>query len=65
MKVYSLIQIQPNYRIVGLNFISKTQVRQFVDFKGFVHGFDFKPFKEILQCQTEVNPWASSMSLAK
>ena len=57
LRMYSLGQIQPSYRMVGnplkLNFVSKTQVNQCVDFKGSVHGFVFKPFKEIVQCKTE------------
>ncbi|GJV38008.1 replication protein A 70 kDa DNA-binding subunit B [Tanacetum coccineum] len=58
LRMYSLGQIQPAYRVVPnhlkLNFITKTQISQCVDFKGSVHGFVFKPFKEILQSQTKV-----------
>ncbi|GJZ62314.1 replication protein A 70 kDa DNA-binding subunit B [Tanacetum coccineum] len=57
LRMYSLGQTQPTYQVVPnpikLNFVSKTQVSQCVDFKGSIHGFVFKPFKEILQCQTE------------
>ncbi|PWA91567.1 nucleic acid-binding, OB-fold protein [Artemisia annua] len=59
LRMYSLGHIQPNYRIVNnplrLNFVSKTQVSQCVDFKGSIHGFDFKPFKDILKCKNEVS----------
>nr|GEW56160.1 hypothetical protein [Tanacetum cinerariifolium] len=57
LRMYSLGQTQPAYRVVPnpikLNFVSKTQVSQCVDFKGPVHGFVFKPFEDIFQCQTE------------
>nr|GEV34446.1 hypothetical protein [Tanacetum cinerariifolium] len=57
LRMYSLGQTQPVYRVVPnplkLNFVSKTQLSQYVDFKGSVHGFVFKHFKYILQSQTE------------
>ena len=58
LRMYSLGQIQPNYRIVDNPlrlFVSKTQVSQCVDFKGSVHGFDFKTFKDILIYKNEVS----------
>ncbi|GJU55377.1 replication protein A 70 kDa DNA-binding subunit B [Tanacetum coccineum] len=57
LQCYSLGEIQPKFRIVNnrmrLSFLSNTVVEKCTDFKGSVHGFDFRPFNTITGLRVE------------
>ncbi|GJZ30541.1 nucleic acid-binding, OB-fold protein [Tanacetum coccineum] len=57
LQCYSLGGIQPKFRIVNnrmrLSFLSNTVVEKCTDFKGSVHGFDFRPFNTITGLRIE------------
>ena len=57
LQCYSLGEIQPKFRIVKnpmrLSFLSNTRVEKCTDFKGSVHGFDFRPFNTITGLHVE------------